>query len=71
MPGHAAMDTGLRARAAAWIADDPEPRDGAELQALLDDGGPQAAAALADRMRGRLEFGTAGLRGAVGPARTG
>jgi phosphomannomutase len=61
----------LRARAAAWIADDPDQRDRAELQALLDDGGPAAGAQLADRFSGRLEFGTAGLRGAVaaGPAR--
>jgi phosphomannomutase len=61
----------LRARAAAWITDDPDQRDRAELQALLDDGGPAAGAQLADRFSGRLEFGTAGLRGAVaaGPAR--
>ncbi len=66
MPGHAAISAALRDQAAAWIADDPDPRDQAELQALLDDGGPQAAADLASRMAGRLEFGTAGLRGAVG-----
>jgi phosphomannomutase len=61
----------LRARAAAWIADDPDQRDRAELQALLDDGGPAAEVELAGRFSGRLEFGTAGLRGAVaaGPAR--
>jgi phosphomannomutase len=61
----------LRTRAGAWIADDPDPQDRAELQALLDDGGPAAGAELADRFSGRLEFGTAGLRGAVaaGPAR--
>ncbi|MGO9081734.1 MAG: phospho-sugar mutase [Streptosporangiaceae bacterium] len=71
MPGHAAIDADLRAQTAAWIADDPDERDRAQLQALLDDGGPQAAAELADRMGGRLEFGTAGLRGAVaaGPNR--
>ena len=66
MPGHAAISAELRDQAAAWIADDPDPRDRAELQALLDDGGPQAAADLASRMAGRLDFGTAGLRGAVG-----
>ncbi len=56
----------LRARAERWISDDPDERDRAELRALLDDGGEAARAELADRFRGRLEFGTAGLRGAVG-----
>ena len=69
----------LRALVAAWIADDPDEADRAELTSLLEtatgpalDGGPAAAAAeLADRFSGRLEFGTAGLRGAVaaGPNR--
>ncbi len=63
----------------AWIADDPDDRDRAELSALLrtadgpeSDGATAAAGAeLADRFAGRLEFGTAGLRGAVaaGPNR--
>jgi phosphomannomutase len=56
----------LRARAERWISEDPDERDRAELRALLDDGGEAAGAELADRFRGRLEFGTAGLRGAVG-----
>ena len=56
----------VRARAERWISDDPDERDRAELRALLDDGGEAAGAELADRFRGRLEFGTAGLRGAVG-----
>jgi phosphomannomutase len=61
----------LRAGVEAWIADDPDPGDRDELRALLADGGPAAAAELADRFGGRLEFGTAGLRGAVaaGPNR--
>jgi phosphomannomutase len=61
----------LRARVEAWIADDPDPGDQAELLTLLADGRPAAAAELADRFGGRLEFGTAGLRGAVaaGPNR--
>jgi phosphomannomutase len=66
----------LADRVQAWIADDPDPGDQAELRALLAetllaDGGPAAAAELADRFGGRLEFGTAGLRGAVaaGPNR--
>jgi phosphomannomutase len=62
---------GLRERVEGWIADDPDPADRAELQALLADRGAAAAAELADRFGGRLEFGTAGLRGAVaaGPNR--
>ena len=67
-------DTGtgeLRARVSAWIADDPDEADRAELTALLADDSDEAAAELADRFAGRLTFGTAGLRGAVGagPAR--
>ena len=60
------IDGGLRARAQRWAAADPDERDRAELRALLDDGGEAAAAELADRFRARLEFGTAGLRGAIG-----
>jgi phosphomannomutase len=56
----------LRAEAERWIAGDPDQRDRAELRALLDDGGEAAAADLADRFGARLEFGTAGLRGAIG-----
>jgi len=75
----------LRAAAGAWIADDPSAGDRAELRALLDRayaaaeadrgaaGGSQAQALaeLRDRFAGRLEFGTAGLRGviAAGPNR--
>jgi len=52
----------------AWIADDPDPGDQAELRGLLDLG---SDAELQDRFAGRLTFGTAGLRGAVaaGPNR--
>jgi phosphomannomutase len=61
----------LRARVDAWLADDPDERDRAELAALAADDSPQARDELADRFSGRLEFGTAGLRGAVaaGPNR--
>ncbi len=54
--------------AEAWIADDPDSGDRAELQALLDGG---AIADLRDRFADRLHFGTAGLRGVVaaGPNR--
>ena len=67
------LTAALRARAEAWLADDPDPETRAELADLVaraetDD---EAGAALADRFDGRLEFGTAGLRGAVaaGPNR--
>jgi phosphomannomutase len=65
----------LRERVAAWIADDPDAGDRAELSGQADRafGGPDAAALaeLRDRFAGRLEFGTAGLRGVVaaGPNR--
>jgi phosphomannomutase len=60
------MTDDLRARAAAWLADDPDEADRAELADLLGDASPEAAADLADRFARRLTFGTAGLRGAVG-----
>ena len=56
----------LRARLAAWLADDPDERDRDELRALAADDGSAAADELADRFSGRLEFGTAGLRGTIG-----
>jgi phosphomannomutase len=63
----------LRARLAAWLADDPDERDRAELEALANGDGANGTAAeeLSDRFGGRLEFGTAGLRGivAAGPNR--
>ncbi|MDK1019546.1 MAG: phospho-sugar mutase [Actinomycetota bacterium] len=49
-------------RTRAWIEGDPDSRTRAELSALLD---AHEMDALADRMDGMLEFGTAGLRGAV------
>jgi phosphomannomutase len=62
----------LAERVRTWIAEDPDAADRAELQDLLDvaargeAAGDAAAADLADRFAGRLEFGTAGLRGAMG-----
>src|SRR5436309_4201137 len=54
--------TEIRQAAEAWLADDPDEGDRAELRAVLD-GLPGTAADLADRFAAPLEFGTAGLRG--------
>ncbi len=56
-------------RARAWIDDDPDPATRAELTDVLTKAGSgdeAAAADLARRFSGMLEFGTAGLRGALG-----
>ncbi|GAA1609025.1 MULTISPECIES: phospho-sugar mutase [Kribbella] len=57
------MNQDLKAAAEAWLREDPDPDTRAELTQLLADG---ATDELADRFSGTLEFGTAGLRGAVG-----
>jgi len=52
-----------------WVEDDPDARSRAELEELIaavEDGDEEALAELEDRFKGTLEFGTAGLRGAVG-----
>jgi phosphomannomutase len=58
-------DPDLLKRVEQWIADDVDPETQAELRALLARGAG-AAADLADRFAGALEFGTAGLRGLLG-----
>jgi phosphomannomutase len=57
----------LLERARAWAAEDPDDVTRAELQTIVADveGGGDPAD-LADRFAGTLEFGTAGLRGALG-----
>ncbi len=55
--------TDLLAAARAWAAEDPDPQTRAELEALI---AAEDLDELADRFRGTLEFGTAGLRGALG-----
>ncbi len=53
----------------AWIAEDPDPATAAELTGTLEAalaGDAQAAADLEDAFAGTLQFGTAGLRGALG-----
>ncbi|MGE0880240.1 MAG: phospho-sugar mutase [Acidimicrobiia bacterium] len=57
------MDSHLERRARAWLAEDPDPDTRAELSALLDAGD---VAGLRSRFDGRLQFGTAGLRGPLG-----
>jgi phosphomannomutase len=59
----------LIAAARAWSAEDPDPATREELSALISratDGDPAAAHDLTDRFSGRLQFGTAGLRGEMG-----
>jgi phosphomannomutase len=67
-PGHAATPA-LVARATSWRDDDPDQVTRAELAALLEAverGDMAAGTQLADRFVSTLEFGTAGLRGAMG-----
>ncbi|MER5356009.1 phospho-sugar mutase [Kitasatospora sp. NPDC002551] len=69
-----ATTTDLLARARTWLAEDPDPQTREELAALLADAEtPEAEATakiawaqLAERFAGRLQFGTAGLRGELG-----
>jgi phosphomannomutase len=59
----------LLERATSWQDDDPDEVTRAELDAVVDaarSGDAEAGADLADRFAGMLEFGTAGLRGALG-----
>jgi len=67
------VSAALRAEASRWAEGDPDPRTRAELDALVTaaETDEEALADLTDRFAGRLEFGTAGLRGeiAAGPNR--
>ena len=66
MTTSAATDV-LLERARAWAAEDPDDATRTELEQIIADVSAGADAAdLADRFAGTLEFGTAGLRGAVG-----
>ncbi|MCX4660576.1 phospho-sugar mutase [Streptomyces uncialis] len=65
------QDDELITRARAWLAEDPDPGTRDELARLLERLHPgtadkEAAAELADRFAGTLQFGTAGLRGELG-----
>ena len=54
----------LRAAAREWLLDDPDDQARAELQASLD---ADDVESLREGFSQRLEFGTAGLRGVLGP----
>ncbi len=56
----------LLERARAWSAEDPDAQTRAELEALVATAEAGGETDLADRFAGTLEFGTAGLRGALG-----
>ena len=58
------MNPTLRAEVQAWIVDDPDPKTAAQLQSLLD---AEDETALGKYFNGFLQFGTAGLRGPIGP----
>ncbi|WP_426224944.1 phospho-sugar mutase [Pseudarthrobacter sp. DSP2-3-2b1] len=60
----------LFSRAREWAAKDPDPVTSAALADLLglaEDGSPAAVQELTDSFNGTLQFGTAGLRAALGP----
>ncbi|HYI63051.1 MAG TPA: phospho-sugar mutase [Acidimicrobiales bacterium] len=60
----------LLARVRTWVAEDPKPSDARTLQLLVyrvEDGEEEAAAELRELFRTALAFGTAGLRGPLGP----
>ncbi|MGI2170859.1 phospho-sugar mutase [Shewanella sp. MF05960] len=58
------MNTHLQHQIHHWLQQDPDPSTQAQLQTLLDN---QDETALTAMFSGRLAFGTAGLRGEVGP----
>ncbi|MFM8841841.1 MAG: phospho-sugar mutase [Actinomycetota bacterium] len=58
------IDPDLRDEVEAWIADDPDPKTVAELSTMLRE---NDLLAIKKCFNGLLEFGTAGLRGRVGP----
>ena len=53
-------------QARAWAAQDPDEQTRAELEAVVAAAERGEDTDLADRFAGTLEFGTAGLRGALG-----
>ena len=64
------MRAELARQIAAWLEQDPDPETRRRTESLLtaaEQGDERAVLELADAFSGRLEFGTAGLRGALGP----
>ena len=64
------LDDSLLATARAWRAEDPDPVTAEELSVLItraQNGDPEAVVELVDAFDGTLQFGTAGLRGRLGP----
>ena len=58
------MNAQLLAEVQAWIADDPDPKTATELSKLIESGDETT---LRKYFAGFLQFGTAGLRGPIGP----
>ena len=58
------MNAEFKAEVQAWIADDPDPKTAGELTALLEAGDEETLEKYFSRF---LQFGTAGLRGPIGP----
>ena len=58
------MDSELLTEVSAWIADDPDPVTSAQLKALIES---SDEITLRKYFSGFLQFGTAGLRGPLGP----
>lgn len=58
------MDAALRLEVENWIADDPDPKTAGELSVLLE---REDEERLRKYFNGFLQFGTAGLRGPIGP----
>ena len=58
------MDSELLTEVSAWIADDPDPVTSAQLKALIES---NDEITLRKYFSGFLQFGTAGLRGPIGP----
>ena len=67
--GTTGMSDWLISRVRAWVTDDPDEATAAEVNALFhaaEQSDQHAIEELTDRFSGSLQFGTAGLRGAIG-----
>lgn len=68
--GSSGLGEALQQAVRTWLAQDPDPATRERTEDLLTaaaGGDEQALAELADAFGSRLQFGTAGLRGALGP----